>query len=209
MVAASGMAAPSRRMAAWLVALGPVAWTSYELARDPWVGSPAAAIRQRWLDPSAGDDWGMPTARWLVANAPPNALVAYGQMGKAPYLAALERPDVRFLDTVGWVDRRVADLYRPWSKVRELASAWRTHQGVSAALAAGREDRRRAFVDLVLSREPDLLLAERHLAHGGLDALVADSRFRERYERIEEAESIVIYRRKPGLGPETRVPPEP
>src|SRR6185436_3612841 len=123
-------------------------------------------------DPFADESvWGVDQARWIATNAPAHALVAYGQMGKAPYLAALERPDIRFLDTVGWVDGGVATIYRIDTKLGDLVRDLRSGMGLRAALEHGRSERIRRFTAEILTRSPDLVLVEPHLAHPGMDAL--------------------------------------
>lgn len=146
------------------------------------------AFGKHCFEGSLGDpgSWGIGQAEWIVAQAPPGAVVAYGQMGKAPYLAALERPDLRFIDTVGWVDRRVAALYGFGGKMRDMALDLKKTGNPAAALDLGRERRTQAFVDLLLACQPELVLVEPHLEHAGVARLAGSPEFLSRYRLIAE-----------------------
>ena len=148
--------------------------------------------------------WGVGQAEWIVAHAPHGAVVAYGQMGRAPYLASHERPDLRFIDTVGWVDRRVASLYGLGGKMRDLARDLAETGSPAAALELGRERRTQAFVDLMLACQPDLVLVEPNLEHAGVARLASSEAFLRRYRLIAEvgpAPLVRAYALAPGAPP--------
>lgn len=155
---------------------------------------------------SLGDPvaWGDAQADWIVRNAPRNAIVAYGQMGKAPYRAAVERPDLRFLDTVGWVDRRVAGLYGLGGKLRGLVLDLRTTGSLAAALELGRQRRAEAFVEILLECQPEIVLVEPHLGHAGVALLARAEEFQRRYRLVAEIgppPAVRVFGLAPGASP--------
>ena len=174
------------------------------LRRDPWYQmsfgrSPVSC----WSDPFADTaQWGVAQSLWIVDHVPAGSLVAYGQMGKAPYLAALRGVDIRFLDTVGWVDRDVARIYRFDRKVTDLLKDLASGMGFAAALERGRTARVHQFVAEILRRRPDFVLVEPNLVHPGMDALEADPVFRRSYRHVADlapAPIVRVYtRQRPG-----------
>jgi hypothetical protein len=98
----------------------------------------------------------------------------------------LERPDLRFLDTVGWVDRGVAEVYRLDRKLVGLARALATGSAPGAALAKVRQRNVESFVDHLLARSPELVLVETELEHAGTAALERDPRFERGYLHVLE-----------------------
>jgi hypothetical protein len=169
-------------------------------ANPPACWHPGAALA-RWRDPFAErGQWGLSAAWWLVEHVPDGSLVAYAQMGRAPYLLARRGRDVRFLDTAGWIDRDVAGIYRLDRKAIDLGRGLLAGLGPAEALAHGREARARRFVDLVLAREPDFVLIESVLSHIGLNELLPrDPRFIAGYARLEDLGPpplIAVFRRR-------------
>ena len=106
-VARAALVAAQRRVViAILVAVSPLPWTLGELRRDPFATTDLATIRQRWLEPFNGTDWGVSAARWIAAEAPSGALVAYGQMGKAPTRPRWsDRISASSTPSVGWIEK--------------------------------------------------------------------------------------------------------
>jgi hypothetical protein len=138
---------------------------------------------------------------WILEHVPQGSLVAFGQMGKAPYLQLLRGRDVRFFDTIGLVNRDIADVYRIDRKLRDAAAALLHGESLSDALARGRDERARRFVDVLLAARPDFILVERNLPHVGLQELLPrDPRFRRDYAQVDAVgpEGLVrVYRRGP------------
>jgi hypothetical protein len=194
-------AAPRRRAAAAALLASLLVGSAFDWWRNPWTcWQPSQAVA-RWRDPYADrTHWGVNAAIWLLQHARPGSLVAYGQMGKAPYLLALRGRDVRFLDTVGWVDREVAEIYRFDRKTSELLRSLLGGQSLTGAIARGRRERAERFVDLVLARNPDLILIEPHLQHSGMNELLPrDPRFIAGYQKVADlgpAPLVAAYARR-------------
>lgn len=174
---------PSRAALGVLLAATLLAPSAILFWRDPHRQRGPAAIARAWSWPFPEcADWAMAPGCWLADHAPAGSSVAFGQMGKTPYYLALIGKDVRFLDTVGWVDRDVAQLYRPDRKLLDVIRRMLGGERLADAVAAGRAARVSGFVELVLRRRPDYVLAEPQLEHPGVAALVADPRFLRVYE---------------------------
>jgi arabinofuranosyltransferase len=200
LIAAAGWRAAGRLLAGAALAASILGPSLRLLVSDPWARFELAprAVTACWAKPFAKvSHWGVSQARWIVRNVPPGSVVAFGQMGKAPYLAALQSVDIRFLDTVGWVDRRVAAIYRFDTKLGELVRDLAAGIGLAEALERGRRRRVDRFVAEILARRPDFVLVEPHLRHPGMEALVADPVFRRRYRHVTDllpAPMIRVYR---------------
>jgi len=99
------------------------------------------------------------------------------------------------------VSRDVADVYRIDRKLRDAAAALLHGESLGDALARGREERARRFVDLLLGARPDFILVERNLPHAGLqEVLPRDPRFQQDYALVDAVgpEDLVrVYRRGP------------
>jgi len=178
-----------------------LAGSARELGRGAFDLSALPTVFERWRDPFADrSQWGVEVCYWLVSHVPAGSTVAYGQMGKAPYFAALSDHPLRFLDTVGWVDRDIGDLYRLDRKLGDFATALWHGASFSETLQRGREERARAFVDLLLARRPDFILIEPDLQHAGMNrVLPADPRFQAAYEAlggIGQPHAIQVFRRR-------------
>jgi hypothetical protein len=193
--------AAARGAAAAVLLVSSLAGSAAAWLANPWTCWSPAAVLAAWRNPFADRTvGGVREAWWLLEHAPAGSLVAYGQMGRAPYLLALRGHPVRFLDTVGWVDRDVARIYRLDRKVVDLARGLLAGLGPAAALARDRDARARRFVDLILAREPDLVLIEPMLFHLGVNVLLPhDPRFIARYvwrEDLGPPPPITVFQRR-------------
>ena len=201
---ADGWSRPARAAAAAGLLVSLVAGSVREWRADPAARCLPETALARWSDPYAargGWAWDVDVSFWILEHVPEGRLVAYGQMGKAPYLQLLRGRDVRFLDTVGLVSRDVAEVYRIDSKLRDAAAALLDGESLGDALARGREERARRFVDVLLAARPDFILVEGNLPHAGLqEVLPRDPRFRRDYALVDAVgpEGLIrVYRRGP------------
>jgi len=210
---AEGWSRPARAAAAAGLLVSLVAGSGREWQAGRALRCLPETALARWSDPfntplgreGARGGWAWDESRfggeWILEHVPEGSLVAYGQMGKAPYLQLLRGRDVRFFDTIGLVNRDVADLYRMDRKLRDLAAALLHGEPLGEALARGREERARRFVDLLLGARPDFILVERNLPHAGLqEVLPRDPRFQQDYALVDAVgpEDLVrVYRRGP------------
>ncbi len=185
-------------------------WLGYELlarARAPRAGravllalllvGPLLALREypprirhwrrdvydRWLDPfSDVSHWGIQIALWMDANVPARSVVAFGQMGRIPYYLASRGHDVTFVDTLGLVDRQVAEVYRLDRKLKDFLDALRAGSTPREALETGRRERAKRLAATVLARRPDFILIESALDdYGMMRALVASPELKAKY----------------------------
>lgn len=158
---------------------------------------------REWADPLANTtNFHVVATRWILDHVPPGSLVAYGQMGKAPYYALVEGRDLAFLDTLGLVDRRVAALngyplrltetWRQWTAGRSLADA---EAAARAAIAARSADY------VVRERRPDFVIVEYVLRDLPLlRAVVDDREFQATYRLVAtlpdpQRPAFLIYQR--------------
>jgi len=99
------------------------------------------------------------------------------------------------------VSRDVAQVCRIDRKLRDAAAALLHGESPGDALARGREERARCFVDVLLAPRPDFILVEGNLPHAGLqEVLPRDPRFRRDYALANAVgpEGLVrVYRRGP------------
>jgi hypothetical protein len=185
-----------------------VAGSGREWRADPAARCLPESALARWSDPytkqrlpGTSGGWAWDVSFWILENVPDGSLVAYGQMGKAPYLQLLRGRDIRFLDTIGLVTRDVAEVYRIDRKLRDAAAALLAGESLGDALARGRDERARRFVDVLLAPRPDFILVEGSLPHAGLqEVLPRDPRFRRDYALVATIgpEGLVrVYRRGP------------
>jgi hypothetical protein len=102
-----------------------------------------------------------------------------------PYYLSRRGHAVRFIDTLGLVDREVASHYRIGAKLLDLGR--RIASGASArdALAEGRRERARRVAESILARQPDYILLETELeSNGMLEELAGNPRFRGDYTLV-------------------------
>jgi hypothetical protein len=140
-------------------------------------------VYDRWLDPySDVSHWGIQIALWMDAHVPRNSVVAFGQMGRIPYYLASRGHEVIFVDTLGLVDRQVAEVYRFDRKLKDLFRDLRAGRSLPEALAKGRRERASRLAQTVLARHPDFILIETALDdYGMMKALVASPELKAKY----------------------------
>lgn len=118
-------------------------------------------VYEKWRDPATDtSNWGIRIARWMEGNVPEHSVVAFGQMGRIPYYLVHDGHDVRFVDTLGLVDREVARIYRFDGKIRDLLRDLRAGRSPREALEIGRRRRAERFAGTVLGKKPDFVLIE-------------------------------------------------
>ncbi len=143
-----------------------------------------------WRDPLANaDDYHAAAARWLAAHAQSGQVIAFGQMGKAPYYALCAGKDLVFVDMLGLVDAEVARLLGWPHKAVAYLRALGAGMGPAAAYAAARAALYRAAADYVVAaRRPDLIVLETALLDRALvRAVLAHPGFRACYQRSAPA----------------------
>ncbi|HEY2294830.1 MAG TPA: hypothetical protein VGM86_29355 [Thermoanaerobaculia bacterium] len=141
-------------------------------------------VYETWRDPSTNvKDWGIRIARWIEGHVPERGVVAFGQMGRVPYYLAHDGYEIRFVDTLGLVDREVARIYRFDGKIRDLLRDVRAGHSPREALELGRQRRARQFARTVLAKQPDCVLIEAALNdYPMMRALQEDPEFRTTYQ---------------------------
>ncbi len=152
-----------------------------------------ARVQQEWQDPYASiehlpfsDRAHVVTARWITENVPAGSVVAYGQMGKAPYYVQQMGRDIRFIDTLGLTDRTIGQLYGLPSRVGGVIGALRTGDSLSVAVSATRHDLANRLQHYLLTeRQPDVIIVESRFADDlFMAALLSSEQFRQNYRPI-------------------------
>jgi hypothetical protein len=145
-------------------------------------------LARRWRDPYADtSDFRNAIAAWMLRRVPAGSLVAFGQMGKAPYCLTAHGREVRFLDTLGLVDRGVAGIYRLDHRLAGLAHDLAAGQSWSQARESGRRRRGASFAALLLARRPDFIVVESYLStYGFTEAILRQPAFAARYREIAQ-----------------------
>ncbi|HEY4591169.1 MAG TPA: hypothetical protein VIJ61_02100, partial [Thermoanaerobaculia bacterium] len=141
------------------------------------------AVYETWRDPATDThNWGIRIVRWMEGHVPERSVVAFGQMGKVPYYLAHDGHEVRFVDTLGLVDREVARIYRFDGKIRDLLRDIRAGHSPREALELGRQRRAQQFARTVLAKQPDCVLIEAALNdYPMMRALQENPEFRTTY----------------------------
>ncbi len=143
-------------------------------------------VFQSWRDPfSETWHWGVQIAHWVDRNVPQNGVVAFGQMGRVPYFVARQGHDVKFIDTLGLVDRPISQIYRFDAKLADLWRDIRAGRSLGQALEEGRRERANRVAASILERRPDFILIETALEdYRMMWALSASSQFKVAYREI-------------------------
>ena len=118
-------------------------------------------VYEMWRDPATDtNNWGIRIVRWMEGHVPERSVVAFGQMGRVPYYLAHDGHEVRFVDTLGLVDREVARIYRFDGKISDLLRDIRAGRSPREALELGRQRRALRFAGTILGKQPDFVLIE-------------------------------------------------
>jgi arabinofuranosyltransferase len=183
-----------------LLLAGPVVLLS---ENPPRVHGWRQRVFEPWRDPfAAASNRKLPVADWLDRNVPQNGVVAYGQMGRVPYFVARQGHDVRFIDTLGLVDRRISQIYRLDSKLADFWREIRAGKSFDQALEQGRRERAQRVAESILARRPDFILIETILEdYRMMRALSANSQFKATYREVDAllaggAPGVRIYARQ-------------
>jgi|GEM_PF-3575146 len=177
---AAGRAKAGRAVLLALLLVGPLLALR---ENPPWIAGWRQEVFDRWLDPfSDTSHWGIQSALWMDAHIPPKSVVAFGQMGRIPYYLASRGHEVTFIDTLGLVDRQVAEVYRFDRKLKDLFRDLRAGRSWPEALEKGRRERANRLAEVVLARHPDFILLETALDdYGMMKALVASPGLKASY----------------------------
>ena len=160
-----------------------------------------------WRDPfSESGHWGVQVARWVGEHVPPNRVVAFGQMGRVPYFAARHGHDIRFIDTLGLVDREVSRIYRLDAKLLAFGRDVWNGRSLAQALEVGRLDRAQRAAASILTRGPDVILMETTLNDNRVKAMLLSSDFTQCYREISASDRgglphVRVYARDCGPAP--------
>ena len=118
----------------------------------------------------------------MDAHVPQKSVIAFGQMGRIPYYLASRGHDIAFVDTLGLVDRQVAEVYRFDRKLKDLFRDLRAGNSLPEAIEKGRRERANRLAEVVLARHPDFILLETALdEYGMMKALVASPELKAKY----------------------------
>lgn len=174
-----------------------------------------ARVAQEWRDPYASvehlpfsDRAHVVMARWITENVPDGSVVAYGQMGKAPYYALQSGRDIRFIDTLGLTDREIGQIYGLPSRVGGVVRTLRAGGSVSTAVTATRHELAARLQNYLLHmRQPDVLIVETRFADDlFMAALLSSEPFRRDYRPVAAIPpgpnpyALVFARRGVGIG---------
>jgi hypothetical protein len=160
LVASSILSAPARPNAPGRVDPNPLARAAARFAAAP--GAEARRLRDLLRHPDAIDvTYQSLVGDFLRQNYPPRVVVAFDQMGKAPYRAG---PDAVFIDTLGLTDRTIGYYYFSVRAERSLLLrlACRLSERIAGSACAEPHSARRA-VDYVFERRPDVILLNRYV----------------------------------------------
>lgn len=147
-------------------------------------------VQEEWTDPYASiehlpfsDRAHIVMARWIAENVPAGAVVAYGQMGKAPYYTLERGRDMRFIDTLGLTDRTIGQIYGLPSRVGGVIAALRAGNTLAAAVATTRHELANRLQHYLLDeRRPDVIIVESRFADDlFMAALLSSEQFRQDY----------------------------
>ena len=165
------------------------------------------ATRREWLNPFENtNNYHVIAARWIVDQIPPNSVVAYGQMGKAPYYAMRQGLDIHFIDTLGLTDKEIGRLYRLDNRIRMFAQ--QLISGEHFSVGQARENAREAVGEqasqYILKCNPDIIIMESILLKKNIrffQILLANAEFRSNYDLLamvpsEATPNFLVYARK-------------
>ena len=96
----------------------------------------------------------------MLKNVPSGSVVAYGQMGKAPYYILKAGREITFIDTLGLTDAEIGHILGAWNKLGILISNLLKGQSLKEAYKVGRETVYLQANDYILSRRPNIIIIE-------------------------------------------------
>ncbi len=208
LVASSLLSAPPRPNAPGRIDPNPIVRAALRFAGSP--GAEAGRLRDLLRHPDAIDvTYQSLIGDFVRLNYPPRVVVAFDQMGKAPYRAG---PDTIFIDTLGLTDRTIGYFYFSARASRSplLRLACRLSQGIAGSRCAGPHSAGLAL-DYVFERRPDVILLNHYVIKRlpqTLPGLISrDPRLSRLYEpRWRLGGVISLYERKGFAGQPLRVP---
>jgi hypothetical protein len=175
-VLAAGRAKAARAVLLALLLVGPLLALR---ANPPRLRGWRLEVYEPWLKPFSDAPQ---IALWMDAHVPQKSVVAFGQMGRIPYYLASRGHDIAFVDTLGLVDRQVAEVYRFDRKLKDLFRDLRAGNSLPEAIEKGRRERANRLAEVVLARHPDFILLETALdEYGMMKALVASPELKAKY----------------------------
>lgn len=118
-------------------------------------------LRREWSDPFADEDnYHVAAARWILKNVPSGCVIAYGQMGKAPYYSTKVGKNLTFIDTLGLTDAELGHILSMRNKLGILVSNLLKGQSLKKAYDGGRNTVYTQANNYLLSRRPDIIVIE-------------------------------------------------
>ena len=159
-------------------------------------------LRREWSNPFADDDnYHVTAARWILKNVPSGYVIAYGQMGKAPYYSIKAGKELTFIDTLGLTDAELGHILGMGNKLGILISNLLQGQSLREAYKAGRETVYTQANNYLLSRRPDIIIIESILIEKTvIEHLLSHAEFQRRYAlrakfSSETHPSFIVYER--------------
>jgi len=200
LVASSFLAAPARPNAPGRVDPNPIAAAAARFAAAP--AAEARRLRELLRHPDRIDlTYQSRVGDFVRENYPPGAVVAFDQMGKAPYRAG---PDAVFVDLLGLTDRQIGYFY--FSARAERSPLLRLLCRISALVAGsacGEPHSAERALDYVFDRRPDAILLNRYVIRrmpNTLPGLVArDPRLARDYEPRWRLDGLISLYERRGL----------
>jgi hypothetical protein len=208
LVASSLLATPARPNAPGRIDPNPIARAASRLAAAP--GAELRRLGGLLRHPDAIDPtYQSRVGEFLRMNYPSRVVVAFDQMGKAPWRAG---PDAVFIDTLGLTDRTIGYFY--FSARTHGSALLRLACGLSrwiAGSACAEPVSAQQALDYVFTRRPDVILLNRYVVkrmpHTLPGLLSRDPRLARDYEPRWRLGGVVsLYERKDLATREPRVP---
>jgi len=160
LVASSLLSAPPRSNAPGRIDPNPIVRASARFAGAP--GVEASRLRDLLRHPDAIDvTYQSLIGDFVRLNYPPRVVVAFDQMGKAPYRAGL---DTTFIDLLGLTDRTIGYFYFSARATRSplLRLACAFSERVAGSRCANPHSAR-VVLDYVFGRQPDVILLNQYV----------------------------------------------
>jgi arabinofuranosyltransferase len=139
---------------------------------------------REWRDPLQNEEnYHAIAARWILEHIPSNRVVAFGQMGKAPYYALHAGKDLVFVDMLGLTDATLAGILGWQNKATTFLPLLTSDRPLAETYAVGRERIYNQALDYFLNaRRPDVFIIEAAFLENPLiQALLSHPQFRQTY----------------------------